>query len=150
MNSALEINRFHLGGLEMKSVSIILIISLCYTWFGCYTTKTKEVWQRNELQYVLLKGDKIFLKKTDLTEYFFNAKTYKVVNDTLKGNGQKVINSQKQSPESFEIPLNDILQVEIEYQEERTSAYYGLPMSTYIVICVIGVVVLIITKPFKK
>ena len=88
--------------------------------------------------------------KMDSTEYFFNTKTYKVVNDTLKGNGQKVINGQKQSPESFEIPVNDILQVEIEYQEERTSAYYGLPMSTYIVICVIGVVVLIITKPFKK
>jgi hypothetical protein len=133
----------------MKGVSIILIISLCYSWFGCYVTKTKVIWQRNELQYIFNKQEKINLMKMDSTEYFFNAKTYKVDNDTLKGKGQKVLNGQKQSPESFKIPVNDILQVEIEYQEERQSAYYGLPMSTYIVIAVIGIVVLILTKPFN-
>ena len=102
----------------MKVISVVLIFSLCYSWFGCYVTKKKEVWQRNEVQYVLSKGDKIIVKKTDQTEYFFNAGTYKVVNDTLEGNGQQVIDGQKQSPESFLIPLDDILQVDIEIREK--------------------------------
>jgi hypothetical protein len=96
------------------------------------------------LQYVLLKEDKILLKKTDLTEYFFNAKTYKVVNDTLKGIGQKVIDGQKQSPQSFEIPVNDILQVEIEVQEKRTGRWWGLSLEAEIVITSILVIAVIV------
>ena len=81
--------------------------------------------------------------KMDSTEYFFNTKTYKVVNDTLKGNGQKVINGQKQSPESFEIPVNDILKVEIEYQEDRTGRW-GLSLETDIIITTILVVATVV------
>ena len=52
--------------------------------------------------------------KNDSTVQFFNTKTYKVTGDTLRGNGQKVIQGEKQKPENLEISLNDILQVKYE------------------------------------
>jgi hypothetical protein len=131
----------------MKGISIVLILSLFHFWFGCYSTKTKTFPEKNDLQSVLAKGEKLYLMNKDSSVYFFNAKTYKVNNDTLKGNGQKVINGSKQDPESFKIPVKDILQVEIEYKEELRSGVYGLSMTTYVIICVIGIVVFILIVP---
>jgi hypothetical protein len=124
----------------MKSISIILVISLCYSWLGCYVSKKETITENDELQNVLPEGDKLYLMKKDSTLYFFNAKTYTIVNDTLKGKGQRVIYNQKQSPEHFEISINDILKVEIDYIEEHPLMWRP-STETKIIILAIGSVV---------
>ena len=97
----------------MKSISIFLILCLLYSWFGCYISK-QTITEKSELQNFLHKGDKLYLMNKDSIVYFFNSKTYKIVNDTLWGKGQMVIHWEKQSSEFIEIAVNDILNVNTE------------------------------------
>ena len=122
----------------------MLIISLCYCWFGCYVSKKKTITEKVELQDVLPKGEKLNLMKRDSTVYFFNAKTYTIVNDTLQGKGQRVIHKQKQSPEQFKISVNDILKVEIDYIEEHPLMWRPSTETKIIIIAISAAIAVIL------
>ena len=95
----------------MKNISIILILSLLYSTFGCYTGNS-PITKDDDLKDYLNEGTKLNIMTKDSVLYFFNAKTYKIVNDTLSGKGQRVIKNKKMDPEPIKIAVDDISQIQ--------------------------------------
>lgn len=98
----------------MRSISIVLICSLLYSLMACHTTK--QVTKMNEIKRSLENGDELFIITNDSVRYDFNSPyNYRVENDTLVGDGKKMMDSYLGSPDSVELALADISYLEDEY-----------------------------------
>ena len=125
----------------MKSISIILILSLLHLYLGCYSTKlikADEEDGKNEIRENLEDSSKDIIVKTyDSCTYMFNQNTYKMIEDTLQGTGCKIIPDSNfckiENPESeyeyltaekmsLEIVIIDLRNIkEIEFDEVDTA-----------------------------
>ena len=120
----------------MKTLSIILILSLLHLSLACYSTaliKENEGDSQNKIRERLEdSSNDIVVKTYDSHAYQFNQDTYILAGDTLQGKGCKIvpdsnfckienqksgykyISDEKMSPEVIKIALRNIKEIESE------------------------------------
>jgi hypothetical protein len=77
---------------------------------GCQ--KTTVIQDESEFKDPLRSRDRVYLRTTDDNAYFFAAYSYRVSNDTLSGEGQKIIGLDlMEKPEFLKIACHDISEI---------------------------------------
>jgi len=107
----------------MRSIAIILILSLLYYCLGCYNTMVVK----NEKEFQdahQMNGEINVITRNSIT-YFYDKNSYKFENDTLYGEGQMVTKQGwKNGPASIKIAFTDIEQIKIKQLDPtRTSVF---------------------------
>jgi hypothetical protein len=96
-----------------KTINISLILALVHSLLGCQGM-TSTIKRQNDISSYLDKQEKVTITTKDSASYFFNANTYRVIGDSLEGNGQIIIQGKKEYPKSVMIATADIIQVQIQ------------------------------------
>jgi len=122
----------------MKNISIILILSLLYSSIGCHTT-TATLKSEHNLSKHLDEGRKLNIVTKDSVVYFFNAGTYKIEDDTLIGNGQQVIQNQRQDPGPIKLNVEDISQIQYYTNDESGSGFGVLVIISVVGLIIVGI-----------
>jgi hypothetical protein len=74
--------------------------------------KTTVIKDESEFKDPLRSRDRIYIRTTDCNDYFFSAYSYRVKNDTLSGEGQKIIGLDlMEEPEFLNIACHDIIEI---------------------------------------
>ena len=88
---------------------LLLFTFICLHW-GCQ--KTTVIQDEAEFKDPLRSRDRIYIRTTDDNAYFFAAYSYRVNNDTLSGDGQKIIGLDlMEEPEFLNIACHDIKEI---------------------------------------
>ena len=94
----------------MKFISVSLIFFLLSYHLGCHSTNVIK--RESEFRDPLQRRDPVSIKTTSGNEYFFEAKSYKIENDTLHGEGQEVIGLDlMQEPKPVRVAYHDIKEI---------------------------------------
>jgi len=94
----------------MRILSVLLLFSFFCFYFGCQ--KTTVIKDEPDFKDPLRNRDRIYIRTTDGNFYFFAAKSYKFSNDTLAGEGQKIIGLDLlEEPEFLRIACHDITEI---------------------------------------
>jgi len=97
----------------MKTISRVLILLILCSFTACHSTKI--VLQKDEIKDVLETDQGFYLYTENYeTYYFLSPYHYRIVNDTLVGTGQVVIDKSMRSSEYVKIAIEDITKIEIE------------------------------------
>lgn len=99
----------------MKAISIVLITSMVFSCFACYSTRLVN--QEDEIRNILKEKEGIYLLTTQSSEiYIFLNYKHKCVfeNDTLYGRAKRIASESWQKFEQVKFPVSDIATIEIQ------------------------------------
>jgi hypothetical protein len=121
----------------MKWLTVILIPSFLYYCIGCYNTPVIK--KGPDIPETLNAGEDINVERKDGLIFFFESGRYTLTNDTLYGEGRKVLLNQKQDAKQIKVALSNIEHIELERSDTGSTIAWAV-----IVGGAVGIIVLIL------
>ena len=126
----------------MKTISIILILSLLHFSIGCQTHRKPSIpsMEEDDIKAYIATGERLNIMTKDSINYFFNSGTYQIVNDTLSGSGQRIIEDTLKDPEQLKIAIHDISRIQFDQiqMEEKRAKITPLTIGIVVVIGILA------------